>query len=78
MESVKGLREKVQKALGLSDEDVQRLQEMRAAAAMQQLFLYGNIISRGGNIHGRDRAATEKRRKANKAARTQRRTNRQR
>jgi hypothetical protein len=69
---IKGLREK----LGVSDEEFDKLRELRIATELRTAQLYMSIWRKGGNLHGVDEEATARRRKANKQARKQRRANR--
>ena len=69
---IRGLKEK----LGVSDEQLDNLRKLRIQAEAQQAFMMMAIWKNGGNIHGVDEVATAKRRKANKAARKQRKANR--
>ena len=69
---IKGLLE----VLGLSQSDVDRLRQLRIEAAAERLRFLSVVISKGGNIHGVNRSATEKRRARNKVARAQRKVNR--
>jgi hypothetical protein len=69
---IKGLKEK----LGVSDEQINNLRELRIQAEAQKAFMMLTIWNKGGNIHGVDKKATSKRRKANKRARKARHGNR--
>jgi hypothetical protein len=68
---IKGLREK----LGVTDEQFQNLANLKVRAQMHIATMMLNVMRNGGNIHGVDHEATEKRRKANKLARKQRKLN---
>lgn len=69
---IKGLKEK----LGVTDEQLDHLRELRIKTEMQQASMMMNIWRVGGNIHGVDEKGTSKRRAANKRARKARRANR--
>jgi len=69
---IKGLKEK----LGVTDEQLDNLRELKVATQSREAFLMMTIWRKGGNIHGVNESATEKRRKKNKAARKARRNGR--
>jgi hypothetical protein len=69
---IKGLKE----SLGLTDDQFKYLAELRVRTEMQTALMMVNVMRRGGNIHGVDQKATEKRRAANKRAHKQRVRNR--
>lgn len=69
---IKGLQDK----LGITDEQIEKLKELKVRTQMQDALLMMNIWKRGGNIHNVNVPETIKRRKANKVARKQRRVNR--
>lgn len=70
---IKGLQEK----LGVTDEQFDRLRELRVAAELRTAQLYTNVWRRGGTLHNSgDPVEKAKRRKANKVASKQRKANR--
>ncbi len=64
---IKGLIEK----LGLTGEQLERFYRMKVQTAVMTM----NVIAKGGNIHGVNRTAAEKRHAKNKLARKQRKRN---
>jgi hypothetical protein len=68
---IKGLKDK----LGVTDEQLDNLRDLRVRTEMHQATMMINVWSRGGNIHGVNKSETTKRRKANKLARKQRKQN---
>jgi hypothetical protein len=62
---IKGLKEK----LGVTDEQLNHLRELRIQAEAQKAAMMLAIWSRGGNIHNVNETETNKRRKKNKVAR---------
>lgn len=69
---IKGLKEK----LGVTDEQLDNLRELRVATQMREAMLMMNIWRRGGNVHGINESETAKRRAKNKAAKKARKANR--
>lgn len=69
---INGLKEK----LGVTDDQLNHLRELRIQAEAQKAFMMMTIWKQGGNIHGVSEKDTAKRRKKNKAARKQRKMNR--
>jgi hypothetical protein len=69
---IKGLKEK----LGVTDEQIDHLRDLRIATEMRQAMLMMNIWKRGGNIHSSNPETVASNRKKNKAARKARRANR--
>ena len=69
---IKGLKEK----LGVTDEQLDNLRELRIATQTREAFLMMNVWRRGGNIHRVNESATATRRKKNKAAKKARRNGR--
>ena len=69
---IKGLKEK----LGVTDEQLDNLRELKVATQTREAFMMFNTWKHGGNIHGVNETATQKRRAKNKAARKARRGNR--
>lgn len=68
---IKGLKEK----LGVTDDQLDNLRELKVATQMREAFLMMTVWRKGGNIHGVNESATENRRKKNKAAKKARRAN---
>lgn len=63
-------------AVGADEEQVNKFRAMLVENGMRLLKVQMLIVQRGGNIHKVDHKATAKRRARNKAARKQRRINR--
>lgn len=70
--SIKGLQEK----LGVTDEQLDNLRELKALTQMREAFMMMTIWKKGGNIHGSNPDRVSKNRKKNKAARKARRNGR--
>jgi hypothetical protein len=69
---IKGLTEK----LGISEDQLDNLRQLRIATEMRQAMLMVNVWKRGGNIHRSNPETVAKNRKKNKAARKTRKANR--
>ncbi len=69
---IKGLQDK----LGVSDEQINNLRDLRIRTELHQATMMMSVWRRGGNIHGVNEKETTKRRKKNKEARKARRGNR--
>jgi len=69
---IKGLKEK----LGVSDDQLDNLRQLRIATEMRQAMLMMNVWKRGGNIHSSDPKTVASNRKKNKAAKKSRKVNR--
>lgn len=69
---IKGLKEK----LGVTDEQLDHLRDLRVSTEMRAATLMTNIWRRGGTIHKSNPETVARNRKKNKAARKARRVNR--
>jgi hypothetical protein len=69
---IKGLKE----SLGVTDEQLDHLRQLRVRTEMQQATLMLNIWKRGGNLHNSNPETVARNRKKNKVARKARKANR--
>lgn len=66
------------KHLNIDEAEIERIRKIRIENALRLLKVYATIQERGGTIHRSDPRTVAKNRRANRAARKQRKVNRER